>query len=132
MITWNITQMDCKPSEDGYADVVVTAHWNCSGVEETYTGYVYGTCSFPMPEGTFTPYDALTLDQVLSWCWANGVDKDATEAAVQTQINNQRVPPIVTPPLPWAAPAEVVVPEVAPEVISEVGPETPADVGTYA
>lgn len=106
MITWNVTQLDCKPTEGDYTDVVVTAHWNCSGVEETYTGYVYGTCSFKMPEGEFTPYADLTLDEVLSWCWANGVDKDATEAAVQTQIDNQKNPPIVTPPLPWAAPAE--------------------------
>jgi hypothetical protein len=27
---------------------------------------------------------------------------DATEAAVQQQINNQINPPVVTPPLPWA------------------------------
>jgi len=102
MITWNITQLDCKPKEDDYTDVVVTAHWNCSSKEETYTGYVYGTCSFQMPKGEFTPYADLTLDQVLGWCWANRVDKDATEAAVQTQIDNQKNPPIVTPPLPWA------------------------------
>jgi hypothetical protein len=32
------------------------------------------------------------------------VDKDATEAAVEQQIQNQINPPIVTPPLPWATP----------------------------
>jgi hypothetical protein len=31
------------------------------------------------------------------------VDKDATEAAVEQQIQNQINPPIVSPPLPWAA-----------------------------
>jgi len=40
---------------------------------------------------------------VLGWIWANGVDKAATEAAVQTQIDNQINPPIITPTLPWAA-----------------------------
>jgi len=39
----------------------------------------------------------------LGWCWSSGVDKDATEANVQTQIDNQINPPIVVLPLPWAA-----------------------------
>jgi hypothetical protein len=55
-------------------------------------------------QGTsFVPYADLTQDQVLGWCWANGVDKAATEAAVAQNIENQINPPIVTPPLPWAA-----------------------------
>jgi hypothetical protein len=37
----------------------------------------------------------------LGWCWANGVYKTATEAAVQKQIDNQINPPIVQQPLPW-------------------------------
>ena len=101
-IEWNITQLDCKPIEGSYTDVVVTAHWNCSGAENTHTGYVYGTCSFPAPTSEFTPYVDLTLNQVLGWCWTNGIDKDATELAVQSQIDNQKNPPIVSPALPWA------------------------------
>jgi len=46
----------------------------------------------------------LTQDQVLGWVWANGVDKTATEAAVQQQIDNQINPPVVSPPLPWVSP----------------------------
>jgi hypothetical protein len=30
------------------------------------------------------------------------VDKDATEAAVAQQIENQINPPILSPPLPWS------------------------------
>jgi hypothetical protein len=56
----------------------------------------------PTPTGTtFTPYADLTQEQVLGWVWDNGVDKDATEAAVQQQIDYQINPPVVTPPLPW-------------------------------
>jgi len=105
-ITWSINQLDCSTT-DVNPDTVITAHWNCSGVDGEYTGYVYGTASFPPPEGTFVPYADLTQDQVLGWCWSNGVDKDATEASVEQQIQNQINPPIVTPPLPWApAPTE--------------------------
>ena len=104
-ITWVIEWMQCKPQEGSLTDVVVTAGWRCNGVFADTYGTVYSTCSFPMPEqpdGNFTPYADLTQDQVLGWCWANGVDKAATEAAVDQQIQNQIAPPIVQPPLPWA------------------------------
>lgn len=102
-ITWTVTAMDCYPQEGGETDVVFNVHWTCSGVQDTYSGSVYSTCAVPAPSGgAFTPYADLTQDQVLGWIWANGVDKAATEAAVQQQINNQINPPVVTPPLPWS------------------------------
>ena len=104
---WTISQLDCKPQEDGKTDVVVTAHWQCTGTQDEYSAQVYGTASFTLEQGAgFTPYADLTQDQVLGWCYASGVDKDATEASVNTQIANLINPPIVTPPLPWAQPAE--------------------------
>lgn len=103
-ITWTVTAMDCYPQEGGNTDVVFTVHWTCSGTQDAYSASVYSTCAVPAPTGSaFTPYPDLTQDQVLGWIWANGVDKTATEAAVQTQLNNQINPPVVTPPLPWAA-----------------------------
>ena len=104
-ITWNISALDCVPQAPEGADYVVTAHWNLSGTDGTYSGSVYSTCSFPVVQGeSFTPYADLTQDQVLGWCWANGVDKDSAEAAVAQQIQNQINPPIVSPPLPWSNP----------------------------
>jgi hypothetical protein len=106
MITydWNISQLDCIPDSEGRQDYVVTAHWQCNGTDGTYSGSVYSTTGFAVVEGeAFTPYDQLTKEQVLGWIWANGVDKDATEAAVAQQIENQINPPIVSPALPWAA-----------------------------
>lgn len=100
--TWTITNLDCYPQEDGHSDVVFNVHWTCSGVDGQYNGSVYSTCAVPLSQGTFTPYADLTQNQVLGWIWANGVDQAATEAAVQTQINNQINPPVVSPPLPWS------------------------------
>jgi hypothetical protein len=101
-ITWTVTAMNCYPTVGSETDVVFTVHWTCSGTDGTYTSSVYSTCSVPTPaDGSFTPYDQLTQDQVLGWVWANGVDKAAPEAAVQQQIDNQINPPVVTPPLPW-------------------------------
>lgn len=95
--------MDCSTTEQN-PDTVVVCHWTCSGVQDTYSASVYSTCAVPAPTGgSFTPYSQLTQSQVLGWVWANGVDQTATEAAVQQQIDNQIDPPVVTPPLPWAA-----------------------------
>ena len=103
VITWNISQLDCVPQAPEGADYVVTAHWQCNGVDGEYSGSVYSTTGFAVTQGeSFTPYADLTQEQVLGWIWANGVDQAATEAAVEQQIQNQINPPIVSPPLPWA------------------------------
>ena len=103
-MNWTISQLDCKVSEGDLSDVCIVAHWQCSDTVDGISGSVYATCSLPSPDPeSFTPYADLTQEQVLEWIWANGVDKDATEAAVLQQIENQKNPPVVAPPLPWAA-----------------------------
>jgi hypothetical protein len=107
-ITWNISAMNCYPQAEGQQDVVFVCHWQCNGTQEqdgkTYNGSVYSTCGVTYTAGTpYTPYADLTLDQVLGWIWASGVDKDATEAAVNQQIAQAINPPVITPPLPWSA-----------------------------
>jgi hypothetical protein len=100
--TWTVSQLDCYPQYDNQTDVVFVVHWRCSGTDGTHTGSVYSTCGVTYKADTpYTPYANLTKDQVLGWIWANGVDKASAEAAVQTQIDNQINPPVVTPPLPW-------------------------------
>jgi hypothetical protein len=66
----------------------------------------------------------LTQEQVLGWCYANGVDKSAIEANVSLQIANQINPPVVSLPLPWvppAPPAPILVP-VRPVVVANDEP----------
>ena len=107
-ITWAISQLNCLPQSPEGQDYVVIAHWQCVGAETSgenaYRSEIYGTSNFAVAQGeSFTPYANLTQDQVLGWCWANGVNKQTTEAAVQQALNNQINPPIVSPPLPWSA-----------------------------
>jgi hypothetical protein len=100
--TWTVSQLDCYPQYDNQTDVVFVVHWQLTGTDGTHTGSVYSTCGVTYKADTpFTPYDQLTKNQVLGWIWANGVDKDSAEAAVQTQIDNQINPPTISPPLPW-------------------------------
>jgi len=101
--TWTVTAMDCYVTQDEHHNVVYNVHWTCSGVFADTTGSVYSTCQVPAPTGSFTPYADLTQDQVLGWIWAGGVDKDATQLAVEQQIQQQIAPTVQTLPLPWAA-----------------------------
>lgn len=98
---WTISQLECKPVEGDLTNVVVTAHWRCTGEQDGFTASVYSTCGFGEPGVPFTEYADLTLNQVLGWVW-DKVDKDATEAAVQGSLDQQINPPVVKPPLPWA------------------------------
>ena len=100
-VTWKISTLDRRTS-DGY---VFQAHWTCSGVDGDYSGSVYSTCGWSEGQPTI-PYANLTQQQVLGWIWAAGVNQQATEAAVQQQIDNQINPPITQPALPWATQTE--------------------------
>ena len=100
-ILWIIERLLVKPTEGSLTDVVITADWRCNGTQDQYSGTCYGSCSFAPPSGEFTPYEDLTQEQVLGWCYSNGVDQAAIEANVTAQIENQINPPVVTLPLPW-------------------------------
>jgi len=120
-ISWIIERLLVKPTEGTLTDVVITADWRCNGSQDQYSGTCYGSTSFAPPTDSFTPYDQLTQDQVLGWCFANGVDQTAIEANVSAQIADQINPPIIAPPLPWLPPVpppqpEMIVPPMLPQV----------------
>jgi len=95
--------MGSYPEYAGEPDVVATANWLCSGVDGEFTGSASGSCAFALdPSQPFTPYQNLTQEQVLTWCWASGVDQTAIEQFVGKQIFNQQNPTAELP-LPWAS-----------------------------
>jgi len=135
-LSWIIERLLVRKVEGTYSDVVITADWRCNGTEttgtgddaKTYSGTCYGSSSFAPPTGSFTPYPDLTQDQVLGWCFANGVDQSAIEANVSAQIADQINPPVIAPPLPWLPPVpppqpEMIVlpmlPQVTPEIVAD-------------
>ena len=95
---WTISTLERELSDGG----VIVAHWRATDSETvgegesavTYSATNYGTCGFTYDASSpdFTPYDDLTEDQVLGWCWNDGVDKDATEASLAANINDQKNP----------------------------------------
>ena len=109
-IVWIIERLLVRKVEGTYSDVVITADWRCNGSQDQYTGTCYGSASFAPPSGNFTPYPDLTEQQVLGWCFSNGVDQAAIEANVTKQIADQVNPPVIAPPLPWLPPVVVAPP----------------------
>jgi len=140
-LSWIIERLLVRKVEGTYSDVVITADWRCNGTEttgtgddaKTYSGTCYGSASFAPPTGSFTPYPDLTQDQVLGWCYANGVDQAAIEANVSAQIADQINPPVIAPPLPWLPPVPPPQPEmIVPPMLPQVTPEIVADAPVVA
>lgn len=107
--TWTISALDCIPDVNGKLDYVVVSHWSCSGTDGTYTGQCYATVSFPVnpDKPNYTPYADLTEAEVIQWTQdALGEEQVAAiYTSIDSQIENQVNPKIVTPELPWATPS---------------------------
>ena len=93
--TWKIVQCD-RLTADGF---ITTAHWTVNAVDGDYSAASYGTCSFAAATPA-VPYASVTMQEVLAWCWANGVDKDAYEASLAANIAAQKAPVTATG-VPW-------------------------------
>jgi hypothetical protein len=96
---WTITDTDYE-TKNGF---IQTAHWTASAVDGDYTASIYSTCSWADGSPT-VPYADVTMQEVLDWCWASGVDKDATEAALAQNIELQKNPVTATG-TPWSTAA---------------------------
>jgi hypothetical protein len=94
--TWTITQTDYLTA-DGF---ITTAHWQCTAVDGDYNAMIYSTCSFAAATPSI-PYASVTEQEVLDWCWNNGVDKTATEAALAANIALQKNP-VTSTGTPWS------------------------------
>lgn len=93
-ITWNVSQLDRRTS-DGF---VTTAHWQATATDGDLSVSTYATCGWGEGEPA-VPYDSLTKEQVLEWVWQS-VDKEATEAALASQIDSQKNP-VSASGVPW-------------------------------
>ena len=97
MATWTIATLERNTADGG----VVVAHWRVTEQDGDYTASAYGTCGFT-PDASaegFVPFEQLTEADVLAWVYAS-VDKDATEAALVADIEQQQAP-VTAAGLPW-------------------------------
>jgi hypothetical protein len=99
---WSIQSMPAYPQEAGQTDVVFQVNWRCSANDNGYSANSYGSVPVTYTAGSpFTLYADLTQDQV--WGWINpSIDRPEIETNLQTLIDAQKNPTVVTPPLPWS------------------------------
>jgi hypothetical protein len=103
---WTISTLerDIQPADmDG---AIIVSHWRCTASQEnegtTYSASSYGTVGFqPDPSSPdYIQYADVTEQDALKWTWAGGVDKDATEASLQSNIDLQ-MNPVTADGVPW-------------------------------
>ena len=106
---WVISALESYPKNaEGLTDVICIVHWRYQAEqvdgEKTYNADVYGTLSVAAPDpANFVPYEDVTYEMVCSWLEA-GLDKEALEHNLDSQIADQINPKIVTLPLPFSNP----------------------------
>ena len=88
--------MDRRTS-DGF---VTTAHWRANAEDGGFTASVYGSCGWGEGEHA-VPYEGLTEEAVLAWCFENGVNKVEVETSLTAQIEAQKAPKTASG-TPWA------------------------------
>ena len=96
-VTWTISTLERNTSDGG----VTIAHYRATLTDGDYSASTYGTVGFtPDPESPdFVPFESLTEADVLEWVYA-ALDKDATEASLASQIEDQKAPQTITG-TPW-------------------------------
>jgi hypothetical protein len=106
---WVVSSMDSYPkTADDLTDVICTIHWRYQAEQvendKTYFAEVYGTLSVPSPDpADFVPYDQVTYEMVCSWL-ENGLDTKSLNENLQSQIEDQINPKVISLPLPFSNP----------------------------
>ena len=103
--TTTITGMEAYPIKDSVPLYVFRVYWNYLGADEKFSTSMQGSTDVPTSDPqSATPYDQLTLEQVMgwvqtytpSWMWEEYTDK------ITAWITAQYTPSVVNPPLPWS------------------------------
>ena len=87
IFTWAIASCEHNTA-DG---IVTTVHWTVAANDGTYSSSAYGSIGLEQPEGNIIPYADLTPEIVIGWT-QDRLDVAASEAALQSQLNEQAAP----------------------------------------
>jgi len=106
---WVVSSLDSYPKDaEGLTDVICVIHWRYQAEQvendKTYFAEIYGTLSVPSPDpADFVPYDQVTYEMVCGWLEA-GLDQVSLDENLDSQIENQINPKIISLPLPFQNP----------------------------
>jgi hypothetical protein len=102
---WYVSNLEVRPLLEGKENVVHTVHWRVRGEEtvnnKTYVADMYGALSVELnAEGDFIEFADLTEEDVVAWVKSHQ-DVESCENSIATQIELQKNPVSISPPLPW-------------------------------
>jgi hypothetical protein len=115
---WSITKLQVIPSQEGKTNIVTRVEWLVKAVDKDtkMASFASASRSFVLGD-TFTPFEQLTEQQVLDWCFApenfSSIDSEGNqttitkhlktdvEAQVTEQIARQLSKKESEPALPW-------------------------------
>lgn len=104
--TWSIVKMEAYSNYYEHDNVVFNVHWTLTAEDGEFTASVYGSqnLSLDIDDDDFTAYEDLTQLQVVDWLLDSlGQNRvDELEENLAENIENQKNPPVVSPPLPWS------------------------------
>jgi hypothetical protein len=103
---WRVSQMDSYPTFNDHTDVVFNVHWTAHATDGDHEASVYGSEAISYDESRpYVPYSDLTESMIIDWLKdAMGADRvTGIEQMLADNIENQKNPPVVTLPLPWAS-----------------------------
>lgn len=101
--TWNFGPLECVPSLDGLSNVVKVVHWRYIGTDGVYSENRYGSVGLDNPETeSFVQFEDLTESDIISWITPKlPVSIEEMQQGIQSSIENQKNPPIVSKNPPW-------------------------------
>lgn len=106
IVTWSPQSgaaLECAPAEAGEELVVKTVHWLLTASDGTSEAMLCGSQPIPRGEGGgFTPFDELTLDQVMGW--VHGAMGPERAAAAELRVTSDLAALALTPPVVAVAP----------------------------
>jgi hypothetical protein len=100
MINWNIVSVDTA-KVGGHLNAITMVRWVCKAVDGDKMAVWPGATALGAPSGTFIPYDKLTEEAVLGFCFGDGLEKSVVEAKVQDDLE-RALSASASPALPWA------------------------------
>jgi hypothetical protein len=99
---WHINELEVIPSINGLTNVIKKIKFTYVAKDDIHSAWIRDTYVCPSPnDNDFTTYNDLTEDQVSAWL-EGGLDLSSLQSSLIEQIENQKNPPIVNLPLPWA------------------------------
>lgn len=116
---WSVHRVRVIPTQGQRTNLITAVDWFCQAFDDVnnITTSAAGTRELTASD-SFIPYDQLTEQQVLDWCFAPEVItledqttitkllKDEGEAQVTGQIERQLAQKAAEPALPWAEVAQ--------------------------